>query len=149
MDHPESFGEEELGEDESETSDPTIGGVRPRKRQRTGGRVGKGKDFWSQVDAFFVQEITRLNSRTLTSASWKRSALTVHFHALHLTRPCSYVDRLMADDNSRFSCGPSVTTSVDGSPWEADKGTIVQEGSVSAPYSFQASFTDLSQIFIA
>ncbi|KAJ7110367.1 hypothetical protein C8R43DRAFT_1139377 [Mycena crocata] len=36
-----------------------------------GGRIAKGKDFWSQVDAFFSRKITEYGSKNLQSSGWK------------------------------------------------------------------------------
>lgn len=88
LDHPEAFGDEEEGNENIDTT-MGVGGLPSRKRTRTGGRVGKGQDFWSQVDVFFAERIKEFNSRNLTSSNWKRCVLTItttcHFDVHNVT----------------------------------------------------------------
>ncbi|KAJ7294050.1 hypothetical protein C8J57DRAFT_1491402 [Mycena rebaudengoi] len=70
------IGAEEVDEpmdDDSEEAPPA-----PKKRKlaavtqgQGGGRVPKGKDFWSQVDTFFAAKIKLFGSKNLLSAGWK------------------------------------------------------------------------------
>ncbi|KAJ7821504.1 hypothetical protein B0H13DRAFT_1920674 [Mycena leptocephala] len=53
-----------------------------------GGRIPKGKDFWSQVDTFFTKKITEFGTKNLQNAGWKEYTKDtirmdeIHFPAL-------------------------------------------------------------------
>lgn len=71
----------EHNEDEDEDEYDIPAPSAPKKRKvRSGGRVPKGQDFWSRVDAWFIEEIKE-KGRSLTGASWKR--YVCHLPVLH------------------------------------------------------------------
>ncbi|KAJ7633336.1 hypothetical protein DFH06DRAFT_910655, partial [Mycena polygramma] len=78
MENPAIIGVEEVEvEDDDGTEDYSSPGPvsKKRKLQSTptphgGGRVPKGKDFWSKVDAFFTKKITEFGGKNLQSAGW-------------------------------------------------------------------------------
>ncbi|KAK7039555.1 hypothetical protein R3P38DRAFT_2900373 [Favolaschia claudopus] len=76
--HPTAIGVEELEVEEDDTAEePASSPEPPSKKRRVspstngGGRIAKGKDFWSMVDAFFTAKMTELGSKSLQSAGWK------------------------------------------------------------------------------
>ncbi|KAJ7435964.1 hypothetical protein B0H11DRAFT_1755427 [Mycena galericulata] len=81
LENPMSIGVEEVEEDNDDRSESASPEPPSKKRKisattRGGGRIAKGKDFWSQVDAFFAKKINELGSKNLQSAGWKEY---VHF----------------------------------------------------------------------
>ncbi|KAJ6503840.1 hypothetical protein C8R45DRAFT_1185850 [Mycena sanguinolenta] len=83
FDHPALLGVGEVVEDDDRDDDAASSP--PKKRKRTqGGRVAKGQDFWSQVDAYFKEEVTR-RGRNFKDLKWK-----------------TYVEQIIVDDNSKF-----------------------------------------------
>jgi hypothetical protein len=78
IENPASIGAEEVDDDEStENGSP---GPTSKKRKlgatsQAGGRIPKGKDFWSLVDTFFSKQIIKFGSKNLQSAGWKECTL--------------------------------------------------------------------------
>ncbi|KAF4584959.1 hypothetical protein EYR40_001785 [Pleurotus pulmonarius] len=56
----------EASDDEAENRTPAPA---PKKRKR-GGRVAKGEDFWSLVDAYFIKQV-EANGRLMKTPQWK------------------------------------------------------------------------------
>lgn len=105
-----------------ETADDDNDGVTEsstNKRKRSGGRVPKGKDFWSQVDQFFACEM-KTRGRQLTGSGWKEYVILFYLCAITLTYCCCrYVDDSIRRDNALFASadGPeavSASSSMDG-----------------------------------
>ncbi|KAJ7498186.1 hypothetical protein B0H11DRAFT_2226324 [Mycena galericulata] len=76
MENPAIIGVEEVEADEEDNIDE--GSPEPPSKKRklsatthAGGRIPKGKDFWSRVDAFFAQKIKDFGSKNLQNAGWK------------------------------------------------------------------------------
>ncbi|KAJ7711757.1 hypothetical protein B0H16DRAFT_1815801 [Mycena metata] len=74
--NPSTIGVEEV-EDDDTTEDIGSSPAPPTKKRKIaatshgGGRIPKGKDFWSQVDKFFTQKIVEFGSKNLQGAGWK------------------------------------------------------------------------------
>ncbi|KIM36128.1 hypothetical protein M413DRAFT_31883 [Hebeloma cylindrosporum] len=80
----------EAADPENEDSDSTTSPP-PQKRKhvaqntkKSGGRIARGQDFWSLVDAFFTK-LVKDWGRVLTAPSWK-----------------AYMDEVILEDNKRF-----------------------------------------------
>ncbi|KAJ7885671.1 hypothetical protein B0H14DRAFT_3431624 [Mycena olivaceomarginata] len=79
MENPSAIGVEEIEDDES-NEDPGSSPAPPSKKRKitatghAGGRVPKGKDFWSQADAFFARKIAEFGSKSLQGSGWKEYA---------------------------------------------------------------------------
>ncbi|KAF7333087.1 hypothetical protein MVEN_02373700 [Mycena venus] len=76
MENPSIIGVEEVEDDDSNDDPGSSPAPPPKKRKITttshaGGRVPKGKDFWSQADAFFVKKIAEFGSKNLQGSGWK------------------------------------------------------------------------------
>ncbi|KAJ7829262.1 hypothetical protein B0H13DRAFT_2679917 [Mycena leptocephala] len=74
--NPSVTGVEEVEEDESAEDFGSSPAPAQKKRKITvtghgGGRIPKGKDFWSQADTFFVRKINEFGGKNLQSAGWK------------------------------------------------------------------------------
>ncbi|KAJ7160224.1 hypothetical protein C8R46DRAFT_1194629 [Mycena filopes] len=104
IENPGSIGVEEVDDDDDSTEDGSLAPVPKKRKHRNashddddgespapskkrklgptshaGGRIPKGKDFWSLVDAFFARQITKFGSKNLQSAGWKEyTSETVH-----------------------------------------------------------------------
>jgi hypothetical protein len=80
MENPSAIGVEEVEDDDS-NEDPGSSPAPPSKKRkitatsRAGGRVPKGKDLWSQADAFFVKKIADFGSKNLQGSGWKEYVL--------------------------------------------------------------------------
>jgi hypothetical protein len=69
LDNPDLVGTPD--ESDEESPEDTEGTHIKKKRKRTtGGRIPKGEDFWSKVDAFFTKEIAK-RGRHLVGTQWK------------------------------------------------------------------------------
>ncbi|KAJ7922126.1 hypothetical protein B0H13DRAFT_1551081, partial [Mycena leptocephala] len=72
--NPTVIGVEEVeGEVEDSRSSPAPATKKRKLSTQTqgGGRIPKGKDFWSQVDTFFTKKITEFGTKNLQNAGWK------------------------------------------------------------------------------
>ncbi|KAK6991454.1 hypothetical protein R3P38DRAFT_2803758 [Favolaschia claudopus] len=76
--NPAAIGVEEVEAEEEDALDETSSSPAPPSKKRKvspagsgGGRIPKGKDFWSLVDAFFVKKINEFGSKNLQSTGWK------------------------------------------------------------------------------
>ncbi|RDB20869.1 hypothetical protein Hypma_012041 [Hypsizygus marmoreus] len=92
VDNTSLLGVEEHEDDEEDIDlDDTNPSSRPTKKRKrsgqthAGGRIAKGQDFWSQVDAFFVRMVSSFNSRNLTGPAWR-----------------DYVDQVLRNDDFLF-----------------------------------------------
>lgn len=63
---------EEVVDDADDDSTPSSSPPQKRKRvnKQGGGRIPKGKDFWSKVDVYFKEEIKK-RGRNFKDARWK------------------------------------------------------------------------------
>ncbi|KAJ7436371.1 hypothetical protein B0H11DRAFT_1754865 [Mycena galericulata] len=84
MENPAIIGVEEVEVEDDESVEDGSPEPANKKRKRSptaraGGRIPKGKDFWSRVDAFFAAKIGEFGSKNLQRTAWKEY---VHFHYL-------------------------------------------------------------------
>ncbi|KAJ7290656.1 hypothetical protein C8J57DRAFT_1213294 [Mycena rebaudengoi] len=56
-DNPTLLSNEETEDENENENDEDLAAPSKKKRKRAGGRIPKGKDFWSQVDAYFNKEV--------------------------------------------------------------------------------------------
>ncbi|KAK7007192.1 hypothetical protein R3P38DRAFT_3325580 [Favolaschia claudopus] len=74
--NPAAIGVEEVEAEEDALDEPSSSPAPPSKKRKVspsasgGGRIPKGKDFWSLVDAFFLRKIVEFGSKNLQSAGW-------------------------------------------------------------------------------
>ncbi|KAJ7246702.1 hypothetical protein C8J57DRAFT_1523407 [Mycena rebaudengoi] len=83
-DNPMLLGKEEAEDENENENDEDLAVPSKKKRKRAGGRIPKGKDFWSQVDAYFNKEVES-RGRNFTEPRWKE-----------------YVKQIIADDKQEF-----------------------------------------------
>lgn len=98
--NPTVIGVEEVeGEDDDSFEDSRSSPAPPTKKRKLstqtqgGGRIPKGKDFWSQVDTFFTKKITEFGTKNLQNAGWKEYVHRGYSSGFSLT-PCLDTPRI-------------------------------------------------------
>ncbi|KAJ7688024.1 hypothetical protein B0H17DRAFT_1201703 [Mycena rosella] len=107
IENPSIIGVEDVVEDEDSNDDPGSSPAPASKKRKlntaahAGGRIPKGKDFWSQVDAFFATKIHEFGSKNLQSPGWKE------YNSETIRRD----EQRFPNDNQQREASPAVSSS--------------------------------------
>ncbi|KAH9948702.1 hypothetical protein B0H21DRAFT_890351 [Amylocystis lapponica] len=101
LEHTDLIGVQEAEDSDINEDGDSDEAPKKKRKRRAGGRITKGEDFWSRVDAFFVKEVAARGKR-LTGSQWK-----------------PYVEESIARDDARsaacsFSAGRGCSPTVPG-----------------------------------
>ncbi|KAK7027591.1 hypothetical protein R3P38DRAFT_2526299 [Favolaschia claudopus] len=115
--HPTAIGVEELEVEEDDTAEELASSPEPPSKKRRvspstngGGRITKGRDFWSMVDTFFTAKMTELSSKNLQAQAGKNIYIqeTLALNEKYFPNPTdSSVDKEIPSASSSVS--PSLT----------------------------------------
>ncbi|KAJ7928296.1 hypothetical protein B0H13DRAFT_1860496 [Mycena leptocephala] len=112
------IGVEEVEDEDDDSFENSRSSLAPPTKKRKlntqtqgGGRIPKGKDFWSQVDTFIAKKITEFGTKNLQNAGWKEYTKdTIRMDEIHFpVLPDLEMDAELSKTNHPFFSSPTPT----------------------------------------